>query len=323
MTKQLRAPFPYFGGKSAVASHVWDALGNVSHYIEPFAGSLAVLLARPHKAGPGGHRLTETVNDADGLLVNFWRSMALKPDETIAASEWPVLELDLHARHKWLIGERESITEKLRADPEWCDPRAAGWWVWGACAWIGSGWGSAESRQMPQISDTGIGVQAFSGPARIRECAGRMRQARALCGDWRRAVAPSACEGWRQGSVGVFLDPPYGDGEMDYGAGGNGDGSIVADVWEWAERMQEHAHVRIVIAGYEGHPCLPGWREMAWDTSDRARGGGYSNSGTDAAKANCKRERLWFSPSCDMRDLPLSVGNRMPPRQPSLFGVAS
>lgn len=316
MTKQLRAPFPYFGGRSAVASLIWDGLGNVSHYIEPFAGSLAVLLARPHKVGPKGQRLTETVNDADGLLVNFWRSMALKPDETIAASEWPVLELDLHARHKWLIGERESITEKLRADPEWCDPRAAGWWVWGASAWIGSGWGRVESRAMPSIGNGARGIHAFSGPARIRECAARMRHVRALCGDWRRVVGTSAVDKWIQGSVGVFLDPPYGEGAVSYAAGGNDSHAIVDDVWAWAESMQEHAHVRVAIAGYEGHPCLPGWHEVAWDSNKHSKGTGRRR---DAALANCKRERLWFSPSCDLRDLPLSDGTPRRPRQPSLF----
>lgn len=44
----LRAPFPWFGGKSRAAPLVWSALGDVANYVEPFAGSLAVLLARPH-----------------------------------------------------------------------------------------------------------------------------------------------------------------------------------------------------------------------------------------------------------------------------------
>jgi hypothetical protein len=26
------------------------------------------------------------------------------------------------------------------ADPDYCEPRTAGWWAWGACLWIGSGW---------------------------------------------------------------------------------------------------------------------------------------------------------------------------------------
>src|SRR5689334_19180994 len=49
----LKAPFPWFGGKSRVASLVWERFGEVRNYVEPFAGSLAVLLGRPQPfAGP-------------------------------------------------------------------------------------------------------------------------------------------------------------------------------------------------------------------------------------------------------------------------------
>ena len=40
----MKAPFVWFGGKRRVAPEVWAALGDVPNYIEPFAGSLAVLL---------------------------------------------------------------------------------------------------------------------------------------------------------------------------------------------------------------------------------------------------------------------------------------
>lgn len=72
LAETLRAPFPYFGGKSQVAAKVWGALGDCAHYIEPFCGSCAVLLARP-KWDPQRH--TETVNDADGAIANVWRSV--------------------------------------------------------------------------------------------------------------------------------------------------------------------------------------------------------------------------------------------------------
>ena len=29
-------------------------------------------------------------------------------------------------------------------DPEWHDPRAAGYWLWGCACWIGSGWCSGR-----------------------------------------------------------------------------------------------------------------------------------------------------------------------------------
>jgi DNA adenine methylase len=57
MSGDLRAPFPWFGGKSRVAPLVWERFGNVPNYVEPFFGSGAVLLGRPHPPK------TETVND--------------------------------------------------------------------------------------------------------------------------------------------------------------------------------------------------------------------------------------------------------------------
>ena len=66
----LKAPFPYFGGKGRAAPIIWRALGDPSGYVEPFAGSAAVLLARPEFKG----RRVETLNDLDGWLVNVWRA---------------------------------------------------------------------------------------------------------------------------------------------------------------------------------------------------------------------------------------------------------
>ncbi len=44
------------------------------HYVEPFAGSLAVLLAKPRSR-------METVNDLDGDLVHFWATLRDRPTE--------------------------------------------------------------------------------------------------------------------------------------------------------------------------------------------------------------------------------------------------
>ncbi len=71
----LRAPFPWFGGKSKVAHVVWEHFGDVVNYVEPFFGSGAVMLARPHAP------TIETVNDIDCLLVNFWRATQYAPEE--------------------------------------------------------------------------------------------------------------------------------------------------------------------------------------------------------------------------------------------------
>jgi DNA adenine methylase len=64
--EQIKPPFTYFGGKLALAERIVALLPEHDHYVEPFAGSLAVLLAK--RPSP-----METVNDLDGNLMNFWQ----------------------------------------------------------------------------------------------------------------------------------------------------------------------------------------------------------------------------------------------------------
>ena len=126
--------FPYFGGKSKIADLVWERFGNVVNYVEPYAGSLAVMRARPHAP------TIETVNDGSAHICNVWRAIQWEPQETAKWTDWPVNEVDLHARHKRLVELEPTLRELLLADPDHCNPKLAGWWIWGICAWIGSGW---------------------------------------------------------------------------------------------------------------------------------------------------------------------------------------
>ena len=313
----LQAPFPYFGGKRKAADTVWPAFGRVDNYVEPFAGSAAMLLAAP----PDAVRI-ETINDFDGFIANFWRAIAHDPDAVAHAADWPVNEVDLMARHSWLVRHRAPITEQLCADPAWYDARSAGWWVWGACNWIGGGWCSGDgpwvhdgtrlvrkegnagqgiNRQLPHLGDAGRGINRKlpddSTPrgefirAWMRELHQRLRDVRVTCGDWGRVVKDSITT--RHGLTAVFLDPPYTKGEMDYSAGGMGLG-IADDVRAWCAANGSNPQLRIVLCGHAGeHDALlaQGWHIRTWKA-----GGGYAL--TDEAIANAKSETIWCSPHC-------------------------
>lgn len=152
----MKAPFPWFGGKRKVADQVWAALGDVDSYVEAFAGSLAVLLERPtwHSG------TTETINDADQYVANFWRALAYDPDGVAHHADWPVNEADLFARHLWLVNEgKRRMIEGMEADPEWYDAKIAGWWCWGICAWIGSGWCSGTGSHTYASPGAGVDGQ--------------------------------------------------------------------------------------------------------------------------------------------------------------------
>lgn len=157
VSADLKAPFPYFGGKSRVTDIVWRAFGpEVNNYVEPFCGSLAMLLGRP-----GGAGKIETVNDAACAIANFWRAITAEPTAVAKWCDRPVNECDMHAIHVWLVGRLSEIQEQLRTDPDFFDAQVAGWWVWGACIWIGGGWCGGVKRGLPRPNlNTGQGVQA-------------------------------------------------------------------------------------------------------------------------------------------------------------------
>jgi DNA adenine methylase len=319
----LAAPFPYFGGKSGACANVWAAFGEVDNYVEPFCGSAAMLLG-----APDGKRV-ETINDADGFVSNFWRAVAHDADAVAAAADWPVNETDLFARHSWLVRQTATLTERLHADPDWYDAKIAGWWCWGACNWIGSGWcagvgpwvhdgekmilgdaGQGINRQLPALSGgkgfIGRGLQRATELPRgqfIREWMAalqeRMRDVRVTCGDWGRVVKDSVTT--RHGMTAVFLDPPYTKGEMDYAAQGTG-GAMADEVRAWCAANGANPLLRIVLCGHAGEHDALGWETRTWVARK-----GYALS--DEAVENSASETLWCSPAC----MPLIV------EQPGLF----
>jgi DNA adenine methylase len=318
----LKAPFPYAGGKSWIAHEVWQRFGAIANYVEPFCGSAAVLLARPKPSG------VETINDTDGFIVNAYRSICFAPEETAVWCDWPVTESDLHSKHAWLLTQRESLTARLEGDPLYYDPRSAGWWIWGACCWIGNGWCSGDGpwyvensmlrrhgdtgrgihrqlphlgnagqgihRQLPHLGDAGQGIQNY-----LLTLANRLRSVRITCGEWQRVVGPSVT--WRHGMTGIFLDPPYPENKHDFGyVTGN---ECWEDCWNWAQEQGDHPLLRIVICGYDDGRRVPeDWQIVRW----KARGG-YGSQGNGRARENATHEILYCSPACRRPDneLPL------------------
>lgn len=314
----LSAPFPYFGGKAKAAPMVWAAFGAVDNYVEPFCGSAAMLLA-----APDGRRV-ETINDADGFVANFWRAVANDPDAVAHHADWPVIEADLEARHAWLVQRSERLRWQLE-DPDFYDAKIAGWWVWGACAWIGSGWCAGtgphvttgarifDRRQLPHLS-AGQGIKRqlphlFAGQGInrqlphvgnagrgefirewMRSLSARMRDVRVANGDWARVLSTSVTT--RHGTTAVFLDPPYAKGAMDYAAGGVGTG-LSANVAKWCAENGDDPKLRIALCGHADEHGLSaaGWRAETW----KARSG-YARSA--AAVDNRRSETVWFSPHC-------------------------
>lgn len=332
----LVAPFPYFGGKSRITSEVWNRFGDVGHYVEPFAGSLAVLLSRPQPFNG-----VETVNDLDGMISNFWRALQADPDSVAYHADWPVNENDLHARHSWLVRRKDSLQTKLEGDPDYFDAKVAGWWVWGIACWIGSGWcsgdgpwqvvetedgscklvqlsnqGQGVNRNLVQISRHGQGVnckrvhlggqgqdQCQVSTDAIRDLmltlADRLRRVRVCCGDWSRV-----CGGKSGDAIAALVQSPPCGIFLDppYSKEANRRENIYR-----CDDLSVAHHVREWAIKY-GEDCrfrialcgYEGEHVMPdhWECFAWKSSGGFNNRSGPDLRGNCKRERIWFSPHC-------------------------
>jgi len=317
MKKPLKAPFPYFGGKSLIGPRAWKLFGPVRNYVEPFAGSLAVLLARPTPVhGP------ETVNDWSAHVSNVWRAIQHDPQALARLCVGPACEVDTEATHNALVQGERDLRTRL-GDPAYCDIQAAAWWIKGESEWIGGGWASGDgpwswtrrkgwvrrtagtgiNRKLPQLSNAGTGINrklpqlSNAGTGQYAQrvawledwfCGLRDRlcETRIACGDWQRVLNPASTV--NHGLTAVFLDPPYDSTEYVYGAG---TASISQDVRDWCIANGTNPLLRIILCGRsEEHDALlaHGWHRESWATRK-----GYSK------KKDNDSERLWYNFNCE------------------------
>lgn len=83
MSINLTQPLKWHGGKNYLAAEIITRMPRHLHYVEPFAGGLAVLLRRDPAdpmlhLEPRGERsgVSEVANDLDGRLIAFWKALA-------------------------------------------------------------------------------------------------------------------------------------------------------------------------------------------------------------------------------------------------------
>jgi DNA adenine methylase len=100
-TEATKPPFAYYGGKQLLAQRLIALMPEHRHYVEPFAGSLSVLLAKPRAQ-------METVNDLDGDLVAFWRVLRDRPANLERAC-W----LTPHSRTEREIAAKNPVDDEL------------------------------------------------------------------------------------------------------------------------------------------------------------------------------------------------------------------
>jgi len=104
----VKPPLAYFGGKTNLADRIVSLLPAHLHYVEPYGGSLAVLLAKRRTK-------METVNDLDAELMTFWRVLRDRPGDLAR-----VCALTPHSRAEYIASrDRDGVDELETARRVW------------------------------------------------------------------------------------------------------------------------------------------------------------------------------------------------------------
>lgn len=179
-------PFAYYGGKTTLADRIVALLPEHTHYVEPFAGSLAVLLAKTRSE-------METVNDIDGDLMAFWRVLRDRSDDLTR-----VTDLTPHSRAEHQAAYDLDITDELE--------RARRVWVL-----LSQGRGSTLRRtgwrfyRNPAGSTYSMPDYLAAYAARIPPCAVRLHGVSLEC----RPALDVIRDYGRHPNVLLYCDPPY------------------------------------------------------------------------------------------------------------------
>lgn len=237
----MKPPFPYFGGKGVHGPRIAAMLPSHGHYVEPYCGSLAVLLAK----SPAPH---ETVNDLDRSLMTFWRVLRERPAdlERVCAltphslAEFTDAEIpDERATPVWEPGGPRMV------EPEPVDELEVARRVWvrltqgRAGAFRATGWrhyvAPAGSTSMPDYLD------GYTG--RMAAAAKRLHRVSLECRPALEVV------GWygRDPGVLLYVDPPYLRSTRN--SGGYRHEMTEADHVELAAALRQ-AKASAVLSGY-------------------------------------------------------------------------
>lgn len=262
-------PLAYFGGKGRLARTIADLFPEHETYVEPFAGSLAVLLAKRRSR-------IEIVNDLDRDLVTFWRVVRDHPHEFAR-----LLALTPHARTEYehaLTDPPTDTTDLERARRLWVrvmQGRGAG------NTNVGWRWRTAGS---PLSFDSNIARMGTVGQ-RLRNVTIENRDALAVIR--RHTDNPNAL---------LYLDPPYvqstrsGNYRHEYT---DAQHAALADA-------VADAAATVVISGYESHDYTDHFRQ--WEIT-RLRS--FSTVGFAEGGATERIEILWSNRPLGVATLPL------------------
>lgn len=318
--------YPYWGSKTKVGHIIWDYIGDVDKFIDPFGGSFSTLLTRPKMPRPNQY---EIMNDIYGVLVNTMRAIKYAPDLVAEGTrQIPRSSVEAWSRAANLkLADKEMVTN-LISDKDWYDIDKAVDYLYIMALQLGNsyllgGWAiNSDTGKFAKIynSNDPRGIQGTRISVRnssfytttlseqkryYRWLSKRLERVSILCGNWDAPLSSATAlsgNGHKNGkwTTGIVLDPPYAGNDHNKELYIQHDLSVSAKVRNRAIELSQDPRFKICICGYieEHDEHLPSdWIRVPWKASK-----GYATQNKKRENTNRFKEMLWFSPSCKKPD---------------------
>lgn len=279
---RLTPPLKWYGGKHYLAQRIIDLMPRHLHYVEPFGGGLAVLLAKDpfdprHQWGTASHEqgISEVVNDVYGPLQNFWS--VLKHQDTfgefqrmIAATPFSESEFD-HAEDR-LFPAHDLDVEAAVAFFIRCRQSRAG--SFKSFATLSRN--RTRSRMNEQAS---AWLNAVDGLEAVHD---RMKRVVILCGDATEVIKQ------QDGPKTLFyLDPPYLPSTRS--SAGNYEHEMSHEQHQELLDVIRSCKGKVMSSGYPNEmydDVLQGWNRHDFEIDNKVAGGSTKRTMTETVWCN-------------------------------------
>ncbi|HEV3261015.1 MAG TPA: DNA adenine methylase [Gemmataceae bacterium] len=238
----LVPPLKWHGGKHYLAGRIVTLMPPHTHYVEPYAGGLAVLLAK----SPDG--VSEVVNDLDRRLTNFWKVLQ---DEAMFLAFHRLVEAIPFSEPEWHEA-REALAERQPSNKDEMVGQAAAFFVVCRQSLAGrmKGFASLSRRRTRRSMNeqASAWITAVDGLPAVHA---RLRRVAVLC-------RPAVDVLRSQDGPGTlfYLDPPYLEETRS-----------VPEVYGFEMSRTAHCELLEVIRMVHGKVMLSGYPSMLYDSS--------------------------------------------------------
>lgn len=252
----------YPGAKNRIAKWIVSYIPEHDVYVEPFAGSCAILLNKPPAT-------IETLNDLDGDIVNYFRCLRDHPDELIEK-----IRQTPYAREEYeksFMQDADSDIERARRFAIRC------WQGFGNSNRYRNGWKSGQRYQSPNCAHTW-----YQLPDTLQEASQRLRKVQI-------EHLPALEVIRRYGTKDVFLyvDPPYcPDLRKSY-------------LYQYEMSLEDHQQLLKMLKQHPGYVMISGYDHPMYE--EELKGWHKECRETTAEGGKRRKECIWMNYDMQMR----------------------